>query len=107
MIFTNDRDRNLKLNLDPKLASFKCCLKQWEHRKLTLLGKVAVIKKFAMPKLIYPLTVLNNPTDSIISDLTKTVYKFLWDNKPEKIKRNIVELDYNQGGIKMLIIKKF
>ena len=43
----------MQLNLLPKLEQFKNCLKQWQHRKLTLLGKVTVIKSFALPKLIY------------------------------------------------------
>ena len=45
-------------------TSFKNCLKQWEHRKLTLLGKVTVIKTSALPKLIFPLTVLKSPNMS-------------------------------------------
>ena len=59
--FTTNRKISLDLNLTPKLEEFKTCLKQWQHRKLTLLGKVTVIKTFALPKLIYPLTVLQTP----------------------------------------------
>ena len=38
------------MNLEPKLCAFSNCLKQWHHRKLTLLGKITVIKTFALPK---------------------------------------------------------
>ena len=45
-------------NLYPKQNDFTNCLKRWQHRKLTLMGKITVIKTFALPKLIYPFTVL-------------------------------------------------
>ena len=68
----------------PKIDQFKTCLKQWQHSTLTLLGKVTVLKTFAIPKLIYPLTVLPNPSEIVLHDLNKCIYKFLWDRKPEK-----------------------
>ena len=48
-------------NLYPKLNDFTYCLKRWQHRKLTLMGKITVIKTFALPKLIYPFTALLDP----------------------------------------------
>ena len=66
-IFFQANNRNMiKLNLLPKLEQFKNCLKQWQHRKLTLLGKVTVIKSFELPKLVYPLSVLQNPNELLI-----------------------------------------
>ena len=58
----------LKDNLDPKIIEFTNCLKSWEHRKLSL---ITVIKTLALPKLVYPLTVLPTPPDAVI-DLIKT-----------------------------------
>ena len=46
-----------------KLNDFENCLKRWNHRQLSLMGKITVVKTFALPILIYPLTVLNNPPD--------------------------------------------
>ena len=105
--FSTNRTLTLKLNLDPKIEEFKTCLKQWEHRKLTLLGKITVIKTFALPKLIYPLTVLNSPSQATVKYINDIMYAFLWDNKPGKIKREILTKDYDQGGIKMIDLQKF
>ena len=107
MIFTNDIDKNISLNLEPKLNSFKNCLKQWEHRKLSLLGKITVIKTFALPKLIYPFTVLPNPSEDTLQKLIKEMFLFIWNKKPEKIKRETMKLDYREGGLKMLDLKCF
>ncbi len=37
------------------LIQYIKCLDKWKHRKLSLLGKITVIKTFAAPKLIYPI----------------------------------------------------
>ena len=78
---------NLKTNLEPKIDSFKNCLKQWQHRKLTLLGKVTVVKSLALPKLIYALSVLPLPSMKTTNDLEKCMFNFIWDGKPDKITR--------------------
>ena len=105
--FTTNRHASLKLNLDPKLDEFKTCLKQWQHRKLTLLGKVTVIKTYALPKLIYPLTVLRTPDQKTIKQINDIMYDFLWDKKPAKIKRDTIIQQYEDGGLKMVEIEKF
>ena len=55
LYFPNDCNINLQQNITPKLQEFKNVLNQWHHRKITLLGKVTVLKTFVLPKLIYPL----------------------------------------------------
>jgi len=97
----------LKLNLDPKIEEFKTCLKQWQHRKLTLLGKVTVIKTYALPKLIYPLTNLQTPKQNTIKLIQDIMHEFLWDKKTAKIKQDTIIQNYEDGGIKMIDIKKF
>ena len=35
------------------------------------------------------------------------MFKFIWDDKPDKIKRNVLSQDYINGGLKMLDLNKF
>ena len=107
MTFTNCNEQNKEINIKPKLENFYKCLKQWEHRKLTLMGKITVIKTYALPKLIYPFTVLQNPSEDTLKEITKAMYKFIWDKKPDKIKREVLTSDYESGGLKMIDIKLF
>ena len=59
---------------------------RWRHRKLTLMrGKIVVIKSYALPKLVYPLTSLPNPPKETIKHIEKLMYDFVWDGKPDKI----------------------
>ena len=48
------------------------------------MGKVTVIKDYALPKLIYVLTSLPNPSKQTIKRIEKLMYEFIWDGKPEK-----------------------
>ena len=107
LFFSSDYKRNTDLNLEPKLNEFFNCLKQWQHRKLTLMGKVMVIKTFALPKLIYPFSVLNNPSNEKLKEIIKAMFNFLWEGKPEKIKRITLTQNFKNGGIKMIDINYF
>jgi len=62
-------------------------------------------KTFAFPKLIYPLQVLANRKQCIIKDINTKMYSYLWDGKPDKIKRDIIIKDYKNGGLKMIDIE--
>jgi len=75
MTFHNGKQLNISKNLEKKISEFHLCLKQWQQRKLTLLGKVTVIKTLALHKLIYPFTVIPNPSNKIITDINKSIYK--------------------------------
>ena len=55
--FYNDINKTLKFNTDKTINEFKIVIKQWVHRKLTLMGNVTVIKTFDIPKLIDPFTI--------------------------------------------------
>lgn len=84
MVFSANNELNMKLNLEPKLQEIKNCLKQWQHRKLTLLDKVTVIKTSALPKLIYQFIVLPSPSEYIIKYINKYVV-FYWIVGPTKL----------------------
>ena len=71
------------------------------------MGNIVVIKNFAFPKLIYPFTSLSNPSSDIVQRLEKIMFNFIWDGKPDKIKRDILIQDYEQGGLKMIDIENF
>ena len=39
--------------------------------------------------------------------MKKLLYKFIWDGKPEKIKRDILTMGYESGGLKMIDLGNF
>ena len=75
-------------------------------KRLTLIGKISVIKALAASQLVYVLP----STASCLKSLKETnnlLFKFLWDSKGDKIKRTEMIADYQDGGQKMLDIIDF
>lgn len=64
-----------------------------------------MLKTFVLPKLLYPLFVLHNPSRSTINEINKLFYQFLWDNKPKKIARKVIRLDIEKKGLNMVDLK--
>ena len=79
MVFKTNKENVLSSNLQPIIKEFERFLQHWSHRKLTHMGKIVVIKNFALPKFIYPLTSLQNPTKEVIKRIEKLMYDFFME----------------------------
>ena len=99
--FTINLNQITETNYDSKIKHIQNLLKIWSLRKLTVLGRVTVVKTLIIPIITYLLISLPNPSNTIITNLNKMFFKFIWQNKPEKIKRELLTQDYRYGGIKM------
>jgi hypothetical protein len=53
------------------------------------------------------LTVLPNPPAQVMNKIQDMFYKFLWDGKPDKIKRNVIINNYEEGGLTLTHIESF
>ena len=105
--FYNKFENTIKYNLADKILEFENCLERWKKWKLSLIGKITVLKTFAIPKIVYPLTVLTNPDENTVKELKLKMFPFLWNNKPDKISRNQIIQDYKYGGLRMIDIESF
>ena len=104
--FSTKAEEAWKQNFQEKIEKIRKLTENWSFRRLSLLGKVTVIKALQASQLVYVLTPL--PTCHVaIKEINDLLYKFLWDGKGDKIKRTVVINDYQEGGIKMLDIKSF
>ena len=95
--FDKDLIDIIKLNYEKVLADINKLLACWGRRHLTLIGKISVIKTFCLSKLNHLFLSLPSPSPCYIQRLKKIFYTFIWDHKPEKIKRSIVERSYKKG----------
>jgi hypothetical protein len=104
--FSYDTDSVVQKNVMDRAKELKKILDMWSQRDLSIIGKIAILKSLAMSKVLYQCGVLEIPPDFI--DLINTLsYNFIWNNKPEKIKRLTLIADYEDGGKKMLDIDSF
>ena len=97
--FTNDLASMSELNFKDKLAETKKLFLIWSKRISTPLGRIAILKSLILSKLIYLWILLPNPPTYLIDRLQKDVYNFVWDKKPDKIKRCNAMQDLVDGGI--------
>ena len=75
----------------------------WRARDLTLFGRVLIIKSLALSQLVYSASNLNVPQE--IRPIIKTkLFKFLWKNKKDKIKKRPLQ-DRDKEGIRMINVE--
>ena len=75
----------LRLNYTEKVNKIRSILSCWEYRRLTLIGKIQVIKSLALSQLSYILTPLAT-NQKFINEINDIFYSFLWNNKGDTIK---------------------
>ena len=80
----HDTEKCLTENWMSKVNKLKNCIHIWKSRKLTLFGKVQILKSLALSKFVYCMSVLTVPP-MIVKYIAKCMYSFLW-NSTERIK---------------------
>ena len=91
----------------PKIIKIKNILKQWKKRNLTPIGKITVLKTLVLSKLNHIFISLPLPSEQKLKEIEKIFFSFIWDDKPERIKREQIMKDYSEGGLKMVNIRNF
>ena len=105
--FTNDLQNCANINYNEKLADIKHLFKIWIKRQLTPLGRVAILKSLILSKLIHLWMLLPNPPDNFFKTLQTICYKFIWNNKPDKISRKIAHKSIKNGGLGLPELRTF
>ena len=97
---------SMKANYNEKLQKVKNCLSGWEYRRLSLLGKIVVLKSLIASQLVYILSPLST-NQAALDEINNVFYSFLWSGRGDKIKRDVMISDYKNGGLRMIDIKSF
>ena len=104
--FSTSLEKIPSLNYTKAITKMKLEIDKWKKRYLTPFGKITVIKTHILSKCIHLLTSI--PTCEIfLKDVQRLFFNFLWDEKPDKVKRSSLISDYNSGGMKMIDIYSF
>lgn len=87
-----------------KIERVKNILSSWSARRLTLLGKITIIKALAVSQTVQQIV----PThQGALKEIDTLLYDFLWESKGDKLKRTQMINDYDKGGLKMIDIQSF
>ena len=88
-----------KLNFESIEKSLKQLVKGWSWRGLTLIGKVQIIKSFALPKVLYRLMLISSNKE-FIKKINTLLFSFVWKGK-DKLKCTVLINQIEKGGLKM------
>ena len=93
-------------NWESKIEAIERTLNLWAKRDLSILGKITILKTFALSKINYIINSVGMPTN-ILNKLNSMFFRFLWKRKYsntrafEKVKRTVLCSDIKFGGLKM------
>ena len=105
--FTTDLRNITENNLQIKIPEMQRELDSWSKRDITPFGKITVIKSLVLSKIVHILIALPSPNINIFKKINDMLYEFLWDGKPDKIKRDVIKLKLESGGLGMIDIILF
>ena len=109
VLLLQDVERREEINVAKAIEAMERLLMAWSTRRLTLIGRILIIKTFAISKLIYLMQTLTLSEKSYKAFI-KPVFKFLWNRNynaaraPERLKRSIMYTPLHLGGFGMVDI---
>ncbi len=69
------------------------------EKLLSILGKIIIIKSLVASQVTHLFHALRPPED-ILAQIHRLLYNFIWPST-ERVKRNVMEQNYDKGGLKM------
>ena len=85
------------MHFNLKIDKLQTNLDIWKSRDLTLFGKVMIFKALGVSSLVYSASNISVPKD-IISNVKDRLFRLIWKNKRDKIRREGLYQDYDKGG---------
>ena len=90
-----------------KIKDVKKIIAIWKTRKLTPYGKVVIIKCLLFSKFTHIILSLPTPGKETFKIINNLVKDFLWEGKPPKFRKEILEADTKFGGMKLHNLELF
>ena len=94
-------------NILNKLKDIKKIIAIWKTRRLTPYGKVVIIKSLLFSKFTHILLSLPTPGKETFRTINNLVKDFLWEGKPPKFRKEILEADTQFGRMKLHNLELF
>ena len=99
--FSKHENEVSDLNFNERIKNIQQLTNIWTSRSLSLKGKITVIRSLILPQIQFLFSMIYVP-DNILSKLDELLFKFLWNNKPPKVKRNTIIAPIEDGGLGMV-----
>ena len=94
--------------MDETLHKVNSLINVWFKRRLTLPGKITVIKFLILSKFTHLFLALPNPPGEFLKLLERKLYTFLWrSNGPDRIYIRKIFKNIHEGGLRMVNVNEF
>ena len=93
-----------KINYNAKFFEVKVLFNIWSKRFIAPLGRVAILKSLILSKLVHLWILLPDPPGDFVNNLQKMCFKFIWNNKQDKISRKTA---VKSGALEVSDIRKY
>ena len=94
-----DEKQNEEKNFRQKMQKLNTILDIWNARNLTLFGRCLITKSLGISQLVHSISTLVIPKD-YVKAVNSSIFKFIWRKRKDKIKRKVMSLDYEKGGLR-------
>ena len=107
---TNISASENKDNWKDKIENIERMFSKWRHRNLSIIGKITIIKTFALSQLVYIMQSIAIPNEEL-EQINRIFFRFLWKRKYsnkrafEKVKRKVMCNPSKEGGLNMINIQ--
>ena len=65
------------------------------------IGRIAIIKSLVLSQMTYLFSVLPNQSNDFIKKIEQILFKFIWNGKSDKVKREMMHCSKEASGVKM------
>ena len=111
--FRNDKSASeIKENWEGRISKIRDIVKNWMKRKLTVIGKIQVIKTFLISQFVFLLQSIVLPS-KVLDEINTIFFRFIWkqdniDNKAwERLSRKVLCNKTKYGGLEMINMHDF
>ena len=102
--FPTNHQQMSTLNCGEKIKKLRTVINMWSWRNLTYQGKNLLMKSLGISMFLY--IGQNIRTEQgMIEEVQSLVLKYIWDNKPAKIRKEVMYQEINKGGINLINVE--
>ena len=110
VVFSNNDTLSYNANVLDKINKLEKQIIRWLPHFLSVEGKITIVKTFGLSQIIYSLQMCEIKPEHI-KKIESIIFKFLWNKKwvgnqaPDRIKRDILKRPHEDGGLKVPDVK--
>ena len=98
-------DNIVEKNYAPIISKTKKIIEAWNHRNLSLIGKIQVVNTLIASLCVYKMMVLPTIPSNIIKNMDNLIRQYLWNGKKAKIAYSILQNPKAEGGLGLVNLK--